>query len=398
MQEFIKKLAVMIAVATMSISVIAEVSQAEFDALKKKVEQLQRQLRERSHVSRMHSKSNPDSKSTTTQTAPTLNDLADHISFSGLLETELMYGKTKDDNDTFENSDLSLATMEFGIQVRATDWLHGDLLFLWEDGDDAINLDEALIHLGNLDNFPLYLDLGKMYLPFGRFDSGFISDPITLEMAEINEHVARLGFVAGRFDMSISVFNGDVEATGKENHINNFVLAASYADDWEGGSLEFGVAYINSIADADGLEDAVNDSVVGAVQDYVGAYNVWATLTLSDLTLIAEYIATCEDFSVNTLSFDGPGNDWNTQARMKALNLEMVYTFNEKITCAVKFEKSEDTFEWMPEVRYGVAATYQILTNDYCGLTLSVEYLHGKYDDINNTKEDTVTMQLALEF
>jgi len=50
------------------------------------------------------------------------------------------------------------------------------------------------ITLGNMEMFPVYLTAGKMYVPFGNFESNMIQDPVTLEIGETRESAGQVGF------------------------------------------------------------------------------------------------------------------------------------------------------------------------------------------------------------
>jgi hypothetical protein len=116
------------------------------------------------------------------------------------------------------------------------------------------------------------------------------------------------------------------------------------------------------------------------------------------ISLSAEYLAALNDFEPNSLSFSGPGNDWAWSARPRALNLEAVYQATDRITLAAKYEVADDTFDWLPERRYGCCAQYVLHEGKLGTASVALEYLHGSYDDADDTREDTVTLQIALVF
>ena len=124
-----------------------------------------------------------------------LGSLADKIAVHGLIELEAMYNKPEGGD---ESSDLSLATVELGLDIQATDYLGGHILLLWEEGEtEPVDLDEAVIRL----TYPRPLwgvtagfTGGKMYVPFGKFNSFMISDPLTLDLGETNQSAGLLTF------------------------------------------------------------------------------------------------------------------------------------------------------------------------------------------------------------
>jgi hypothetical protein len=74
-------------------------------------------------------------------------------------------------------------------------------------------------------SFPVYLIAGRQYIPFGYFDSHFITDPATLILGETNEGalVGGYRFNGEMVDISLGAFNGRVKEIGKDDKISNFV-------------------------------------------------------------------------------------------------------------------------------------------------------------------------------
>ena len=126
-----------------------------------------------------------------------------HIAISGVLEAEAGYVRTDYKNpadaDTDE-TDAVLATMELCIDADLTDYVSGHMVFLWEEDDtEPVDLDTGFITVSGGDKLPVYVNLGKMYLPFGMFESFMISDPLPLELAETRESAIQAGFAINGF-------------------------------------------------------------------------------------------------------------------------------------------------------------------------------------------------------
>lgn len=387
------KQALLVAALALAQIGFAQTPAEELEALKKRVAELEQLVRER------------PAPATATSVLPKSEAggamLFDRLNITGLVEVEAAYARTRSDAGRERNSDLTLATVELGIEAQIADWITASAVFLWEeDGTDSVELDTATLLFADPERFPLTFEIGKFYLPFGRFDSVFITDPLTLEIGETRESAARLGFVHGPFQLGVAIFNGDVEKTGKDdNHLDSFVFDASLEWEWEDASLAFGAAYTSNLGDSDGLQDAIADNVGGGtLDDHVAGLAAWLSLRYRRATLSVEYLAALDDFAPNSLSFDGPANDWTRPARPQALNLELAYLATERLTFAAKFEHARDTFDWLPERRYGAGANYVLHEGSYGTASVGLEYLHGVYDDDDDTREDTLTLQFAVEF
>ena len=411
-----RKLAIAVAIATTATGICFAQSTTqgdELDALKSRVAELERIIREQQQMIAGQRRPGANNVAPTAAQPFTAMEevgvplgehagqLLDRLKLSWVVEVEAGYGRTKSDTGGEEASDIALATVELGIEARITDWIKGTAILLWEEDDtEPVDLDVGTIFLGNPERSPFSFEIGKFYVPFGRYESAFITDPMTLEIGETRESAARLGFGHGPLAVGLSVFNGDVDKTGRtDNHLENIVLDASMGWEWDHGDLALGAAYTSHLADSNGLQDAVLDNATGGTLDNrIGAVAVWASVSLRRISLSAEYLAALNDFKPNSLSFSGPGNDWAWSARPRALNLEAAYQATDRITLAAKYEVADDTFDWLPERRYGCCAQYVLHEGKLGTASVALEYLHGSYDDADDTREDTVTLQIALVF
>jgi len=321
-----------------------------------------------------------------------LGKWADKITLSGLIEAEACYEAYDSDNPVTDDdsSDITLATVELGIDVDIIKHVKGHVLFLWEEedtGDESVGVDEGFITLNGEDVVPLYLNVGKMYVPFGNFESHFISDPLTLELGETRESALTVGYVNKWMDVSVSAFNGDIDETGEDNHIESYVAGASFSVPEElisNFGIAGGVSYISNIADSDGLEG----ETPGEIKDYVGGFNAFLSISFMDkFFLECEYLGALDEFEAGELSFDG-GKEFQPET----WNFELAYAATDRLEVTVKYEGGDDLGEFLPEDQYGAAVTYGLFENT----SLSLEYLHGEFD--NDDERDLVTTQLAVEF
>ena len=328
-----------------------------------------------------------------------LEKWADKITLSGLIEAEAYYenydydtpGKSDDDS-----SDITLATVELGVDVDITKHVKGHVLFLWEEDDtEPVDVDEGFITLNGADVVPLYLNVGKLYVPFGNFESHFISDPLTLELGETRESALTVGCVNEWMDVSVSAFNGDIDETGEDNHIESYVAAASFSVPEElisNFGIKAGVSYISNIADSDSLQDEDDDGneiIIGSeVKDYVEGLSAFLSISYMDkLFFEFEYLGALDEFEAGELLFDD-GKEFQPET----WNLELAYAATDRLEVAVKYEGGDDLGDFLPEDQYGVAVTYGLFENT----SLSLEYLHGEFE--NDDERDLITTQLAVEF
>jgi hypothetical protein len=328
------------------------------------------------------------------------------IAFSGGVEVEAGYEKTDPaaaGDSGEESSDLALATVELGVDATVASQVSGHILFLYEDGEDLL-IDEGYIVLHGEEAFPLYLMAGEIYVPFGNFESGMISDPLTLELAETRETAIQVGFEAGGFHGDVYLFNGDMDKTEDESHFDNFGLSAGYAYESDAFSIDMGISWINNMADTDGLTDAFEETRTALEEagfsydmaDYAAGFGTCFILGVGPATLVGEYVGMTEapEFLLSNLSDDSSAGV-DTWEKFSAWNIELDYGVNvggRDASLSVGYQGSDATADLLPETRILGAFSIGLFEKT----SLAFEYLHDEYESGNKTH--AVTTQLAMEY
>lgn len=329
-----------------------------------------------------------------------LESWANRITLSGVIEVEVGYENidyddpTKNDEDS---SDISLATVELGVDVAITDHVSGSVLLLFEEGEGSIDIDEAFIMYDGEEDNPLFARGGMLYVPFGDFSSNMISDPLTLEVGETRDSAVEVGFNHGGFYSSVYVFNGDIDEAGDDSHIDNFGVNVGYGMESDDFSMDFGMSYINNILDSDGLGDDFEDKMAEAedagalleLDEYVGGFGAHVVVGVAGFSVIGEYIAAMDDpeYVLN-------GAKEEVEA-FSAWNMEVGYTFEfsgRETTVGIAYQGSDDADNFIAETRYMGVVSVAVVD----GTSLAVEYLHDEFE--NDDEADVITAQLAIEF
>ena len=331
-----------------------------------------------------------DKKAYETKLAGLLGNWADKIHPGACIEVEASYedynfhDPSKRDTDT---SDLVLATVEIGFDVDIAKHVKASLFFLYEEDDTPFDVDQGIITIDGADVMPLYVDLGKMYVPFGRFESHFIRDPLTLELGETNESAAVGGFRNDLLELSVGAFNGDIDETGEENHINNYLASACFTlpeTTVPDLNLTAGISWVSNIADSDALQE----EATATIKNHIGGFNTFIIASLLDRFFFnAEYLGAIDDFKAGELSFDG-GKSY----RPEAWTIEFAYGVTDSLNLAVCYEGSNDCGDFLPEKQFGGVVSYDLFKHT----SVALEYLYGKFE--NKDTRHLMTTMLAIEF
>jgi hypothetical protein len=314
----------------------------------------------------------------------------DRIQISGLIEVEAIYLDFVDKQDPTadtKESDVELATVELVVDAKIAKHVDGHVMFKYEA--DEVFVDEGFVTLVGTEAFPAYLIAGRQYVPFGYYDSFFVTDPTTLVLGETNDGAAVAGYRFGgeMVDVSLGAFNGEIDEAGKDDEINSFVAAVA-AQPFE--FLMAGISYTSNLASSDTFQEFV---VVDGLNDMVGGWSAFVTVEfLERFKLIGEYVAALDEFEAGEI-YDPA----DTQKREpKAYNVELGAMIVEDLEIALRYGGSDDGADFLPETQYGAVVNWGIWK-----CNLAFEYLHDEFDDSAlavDQEADTFTVQLAVEF
>ncbi len=314
------------------------------------------------------------------------------LEYGVLLETEGFASRIDGKSD----SDLVVATVAFDLEMAVNDWVLGHVGILWEqDLREDDNIDEAYLALGASEDIPYYLIAGRFYQPVGNFESAFISDPLTLELMEMNRTAGMVGYANFWVDVNVGAFNGETKkgvaaGDGGDSTISDFYASVAFTPIEE---LKIGAYWLSDLMETYNYGNIGEDIADQAGYEKVSAAGVFANAYLGNLTLNAEFATALDDYTL-------AGGNYKPMA----FNLEGSVQMNDKVAVGVKYEASEDLYaaydrtlaeygDKLPGQAYGVVVAYQFI--EYA--TVAAEYLH--LEELNNDAcGDLVTVQLGLEF
>jgi len=307
------------------------------------------------------------------------------LEISGALEVEVNSGK---DHLAAKGSDIALATVELGFDVEINKNVSAHILLLHEDD----NTDPPVIDEGTLSITmgSMFLNAGRMYIPFGNFESNMVSDPLTLEIAETQEAAIEFGYEANGFRASVYAFNGEADKNEADNDVvDDYGISIGYTMKAGSVNLNLGIDYLNNMAETDSLQGAI--SQVTIVEEHTAGMALHAIITMDKLNVILEYIAASDNFNAADLQFNG------AEAEPSASNIEVAYTIDD-YTIAVAHQSSSDLDGMLPESRNMISVSTTIADD----VGFAVEYTDSDdYETADGGSGESGGMlaaQLAVEF
>ena len=304
------------------------------------------------------------------------------LSMDGLLEVEAGYHK---DYGEHSQSDIILATAYLGISAKTSEWSQARLAFLYEQNATDLQIDDAYIRLGK----SLSLTLGQRYLPFGKFESNLVSDPLTYDMSHTLRTIAQLEFENETLSGSIYAYRGG-RTDEQHDTINHYGAHFSVVND----HFEWGIGYLNHFEDTHGPFEATQDINIG--DETVSGLSTYVLAHFGHWNVIGEYLGALESFSPDILSFADRG------AKPRTWNMEIGYQFDllgKETVFAVAYQGSQDALPIeLAQKRYGGAIAVEIFERTHLTLEYLREQDYSLEEGGTGKNSDTITLQCTLEF
>ena len=147
--------------------------------------------------------------------------LSDKLKFGVLIEVETNADRLNDgaNGSSASTSDILLSTAALTMDVRANAHVSGRAVLQYEEGveDDHVFLDEGIIFLSGKENCPYAVKAGRMYVPFGRFESHFVSDPLTLTLGETSDTALVADYGINFLNLALGGFRSDIKKIGRND-------------------------------------------------------------------------------------------------------------------------------------------------------------------------------------
>ncbi|WP_428034223.1 LbtU family siderophore porin [Amphritea sp.] len=238
----------------------AEDLQAELNALKHRIAQLESQLSD-----------------TMAEQASVKKDLS-HVTLSGSADFLATASELADGSNT---NDLDVDSVELTVEATVNEYIGLSTTLKYEDDgeDQDLFVDEAIVSLHSADT-PWSMVAGRTAIPFAVVNGNAWTDPLTDDLTDNTDDLLLIGFNQGIFSAAGYLFKGQSD----ESKVDNFGLNLGLEFD---NGVSMGVGYLNNIRNTDPFQaDSLTDT------DKVSASRVNLAYATGALALSAEYLQT----------------------------------------------------------------------------------------------------------
>jgi hypothetical protein len=192
-------------------------------------------------------------------------------------------------------------------------------------------LNLGFVNIGDLDKTPFYFTAGQLFVPFGRYSSSMISATLPMMLSRTLSRPVILGYRSqsdhGGPYAAVYAFNTDTTIGSSNVGGAN----AGYILDTEMMMGDFGVGFIGSLADSQGMQNnGLGEGFFGGFssanngsEDVQGipGLDVHANLSVGRYNVTGEWVTATKPFRSQDLSFNGYG------AQPQAFQVEASATF-----------------------------------------------------------------------
>jgi hypothetical protein len=254
-----------------------------------------------------------------------------HLLFSGVVESQANYTNWGGSPST---TDIDVTNVSLdAFFMGPSEWLLGFIEFSYDGARPVDNyyrvsnsrvfVNKAFVTIGDLALSPIYGTFGQFYVPFGRYSSVMISEPLTKPIGRTKARAIQLGFAQqgdNAFYGAAYVFRGDSHANSVAKVRNGGLNIGYKFSGWLHGDVGAGV--IANLADSGGMQLGNGFAYYEQLHHTVPAYNLRGILSFGDhLDLITEWVGASKSFNVDDMSYNGSG------AKPAAFDLEGAYSF-----------------------------------------------------------------------
>jgi hypothetical protein len=173
--------------------------------------------------------------------------------------------------------------------------------------NSALQLEQGYVFIGNFDMSPVFLQVGKSFQDFSRYEIHPITASLTQVMSETLATSLKLGFIANGFNGSAFVFDDPLSKVGSNSQkTTNYGLALGYDMPNDQLGWDIGAAYLyNMIGANDVAYSVVNFTGTGQYHNRVGAAALYGDVNSGPFSLNARYTAAVQRFNVNDMTKNG---------------------------------------------------------------------------------------------
>ncbi len=377
------------------------------------------------------------------------------IAFSGGINTDFAWGNRAQGYTTENVQRISLNDAYLNVNGNVNDWakafaslsfnnatsyngrLGGLYSAAYSSSRSKINLEQGYITLGNFDVSPFFLDAGKEFQDYGRYEIHPIQRTLTQSLTESLETAVRVGFITNGFHGSVYTFDNPLVRTGEGHTTNIYGASLGYDMICEALGFDLGAGYMSNITGVNDIHSAISSFQAGGFTTFsgapvvftpndasgsyghtVGGIALYADVNSGPFSIGARYTKALQAFSpadlptVYALGAPFSATPPTVGAKPWAADITAGYGFlawNLKQNIYAGYQTSRDTESIpLPKSRWIVGYGVEVCNNANLGLQFGHDIAYTQVQqpglqeevesDSRNTSSNTINARIAVKF
>jgi hypothetical protein len=173
--------------------------------------------------------------------------------------------------------------------------------------NNTLQLEQAYATLGNFDVSPIYVQVGKQFQDFSRYEIHSMTRSMTQVMSETLATSAKIGFIVPMgFHGSVFAFDDPVPKIGQTSKPTNYGVALGFDQPNDQLGWDIGAAYLYNLIGANDVAYSVqNFTSDGGYNTRVGAVALYGDVNSGPFTLGARWTTAVQRFNALDLPKHG---------------------------------------------------------------------------------------------
>ncbi|HTM63625.1 MAG TPA: LbtU family siderophore porin [Gammaproteobacteria bacterium] len=171
--------------------------------------------------------------------------------------------------------------------------------------NNTLQIEQAFATVANFDETPVYLQVGKFYQDFSRYEIHPITASMTQVMSETLSTSLKLGFLVDNFNGSVFVFNDPINKIGASSTPTNYGVSVGYDLNNPDFGWDIGAAYLYNIIGANDVAWSVTNFTGGGYNSRVSAVALYGDVNYGPFMVAARYTQATQRFNVNDMTKNG---------------------------------------------------------------------------------------------
>lgn len=291
-------------------------------------------------------------------------------------------------------------------------------------GDDfpyarnPLQMEQGFVTFANFNESPIFIQLGKQFVNFGRYELHPITRSLTQVMSETLATAAEIGFISDGFNGSLSVFDDPIYKTGNSsssphNHkstTTNYALSIGYDHPNNCFGWDVGVGYLYNLIgvnDVAYIVEQINrfntSDSAGVYNSRVGAASLYADLNSGPFTLSARYVAALQRFNIDDLPKDSISDDSSTSGgKPWAAVIQGGYSFeawchNQNLYLGYQVSREAATLQ-IPKSRALIGWNVDVIKNTNFGVEWDHDHGYSQSSGGSGNNGNLVTARATVVF